>query len=94
MSCIHCLFFSYKVLFIKTFGQCRLCVCLCFEDILKYNIYQSTIIRDIAEAENLGSRVAVLPGKSLRFQKVFARLTEKKTVKSFQYFQNDLEFSK
>ena len=46
MFCIDCLFFPYKVLFIKTLGQCRLCVCLCLEDILKFYIYQSATIRD------------------------------------------------
>ena len=46
MSCIDYLLYPYKVVFIKTFGQCRLCVCLCLEDILKFYIYQSAIIRD------------------------------------------------
>ena len=50
--------------------------------------------------KNLGSRVALLPGKFLSVRKVFARLesfcayNRKKTVKLFQYFQNYLEFSR
>ena len=37
--------------------------------------------------KNLGSRVALLPGKFLRVRKVFARITEKKPFKLSQYFQ-------
>ena len=43
--------------------------------------------------KNLGSRVALLPGKFLRIRKVFARIT-KKTVKLSQYFQNYPEYSR
>ena len=47
----------------------------------------------VQRQKNLGSRVALLPGKFLRFRKVFARITEK-PFKLSQYFQNDQDFSR
>ena len=49
--------------------------------------------------KNLGSRVALLPGKFLRVRKVFARITEKylvncpNTFKTTQIFPDDCQFS-
>ena len=49
--------------------------------------------------KNLGSRVALLPGKFLRIRKVFARITEKylvncpNTFKTTQIFPDDCQFS-
>ena len=47
----------------------------------------------IQRRKNLGSRVALLPGKFLRVRKVFARIKEK-PFKLSQYFQNDPYFSR
>jgi len=49
--------------------------------------------------KNLGSRVALLPGKFLRVRKVFARITEKNllnchnTFKMIPIFPYDFQFS-
>ena len=43
----------------------------------------------VQRPKNLGSRVALLPGKFLRVRTVFALRTEKKPFKLSQYFQND-----
>ena len=43
--------------------------------------------------KNLGSGVALLPGKFLRVRKVFARIN-KKPFKLSEYFQNDPDFSR
>ena len=48
----------------------------------------SILYDDDQRRKNLGSRVALLPGKFLRVRKVFARITEK-PFKLSQYFQND-----
>ena len=47
--------------------------------------------RALQRRKNLGSRVALLPGKFLRVRKVFARITEN-LFKLSQYFQNDPDF--
>ena len=49
--------------------------------------------------KNLGSRVALLPGKFLRVRKVFTRIPEKNllnypnTFKTIQIFPDDIQFS-
>ena len=74
--------------------------------ILSYSIIYMNITNTITlnqynvqRHKNLGSRVALLPGKFLRVWKVFARITEKillnchNTFKTIQIFPDDFQFS-
>ena len=72
----------------------------CFQQFNQISKHHSKSVSVQQRPKNLGSRVALLPGKFLRVRKVFARLesfcayNRKKPFKLSQYFQNDPDFSR